>query len=105
MYVNCAFYDTSMRFGTSTQLDTMRDGPQSGNAPRAIFILGYFAPVLYGVPLDNLSTVCVRTLKISTFRQFDMLNMMIDGPQSGNVPKSYFWTGVLGSSPLWGFLQ
>ena len=93
MYMNCAFYDTSMRFGTSTQFDTlntMRDGPQSGNAPRAIFRLGYFAPVLYGVSLNNLNTVCVRTLKISILTHFDTLNMMRDGPQSGNAPKDYF---------------
>ena len=58
--------------------------------PRAIFRLGYFAPVLYGVSLNNLSTICVRTLKISILTQFDMLNTMIDGPQSENAPKSYF---------------
>ena len=64
--------------------------PNQKMPPKAIIRLGLIAPVLYGVSLNSLNTVCVRTLKISIIIQFDTLNTMIDGPQSKNAPKSYF---------------
>ena len=69
--------------------------PNQKTRPKAIFGLGYLAPILYGVSFNNLNTVCVRTLKISILTQFDTLNTMIDGPQSGNAPTAIFRLGYL----------
>ena len=44
----CAFYDTSMRFGTSTQFDTLntiRDRPQSENASKSYFQNGVLCTI------------------------------------------------------------
>ena len=86
-------YDVDLKIGFLTLFDvlnTMEKIPTLKDPPKAIFRLGYLAPVLCRVALYNLKTVYETDMKICFLKQLDMLNMMKNRPQSENAPKSYF---------------